>query len=225
MAKVKFSDLLSKLFGDKLDQEVDLEESSATDTNEEEVADDKSDEQEEKETSENEEEPEVEDNKEEQDGSDNVEEPEVGDIDPTTDKPDNVYVDIFYDGWLSSDNLSVSVDYTKITNDEVAKAIKFLTYMYSFSLEVADCVKELDLNISEEAFIKMLREHINPYDSVENDSKCNKDVIVSAINALREKEPKLFNTKSDPLEEGIDPVDKSKGLIPNSFTEAFDLMS
>ena len=222
---MKLSDLFRKLFGDKMDEDIDINEEEITppkeeeqDNEEDKEGGEEKDSQKEGETpeevkDETDTKEEVTDEKEEL--TDEKEDVDiVDDGDELNTEPD---IDIFDEAWLSSEGCQLSVDFKNIKFEEVKLLIEFLNLMYEFKMELREYIRGLSLAVSEEFILKQLN-----FTEVDIRSGSNKEVIEKAINKLKDKEPGLF--VRGPLDEGFDPVDKSKTTTPNSFAEALQLM-
>ena len=215
---MKLSDLLKKLFGDKFDEDIDIDKEDNTPPKEDEQGNEEDGKGEEKEDQKEEEKT----SKDEEDKTDEKEEvtDEKEEIDITDDGEElktKPYIDIFNEAWFSSEGCQLSLDFKNIKGEEIKLLIEFLYLMYEFKMDLKEYLSNLSLSVSEEFLLQQLN-----FTEVDIRSGSNKDVIEKAINNLREKEPGLF-TKS-PIDEGFDPVNKSKTTTPNSFTEAFQLM-
>ena len=222
MAKMKLMEVLNKLLGGKLNEEIDidLDDETKEDKSEHNEKDELTKEKEEDINKANsEEEKEKVDTSEEKD--DNIEKDEKVEVNEMDD------IKMFEDGWF--DEASGSVDLSKIKNPEALAAIQLLTNKYKAEKEqrlisdsLNDTLKEYSLAVSEDTLRKVL-----DTSGVKIDKDGKVVGVKEAIEALKTKEPGFFKDKekeSNPLNEGFNPVEKKNTENVNSFSQAFRLM-
>ena len=222
MAKMKLMEVLNKLLGGKLNEEIDidLDDETKEDKSEHNEKDELTKEKEEDINKANsEEEKEKVDTSEEKD--DNIEKDEKAEVNKMDD------IKMFEDGWF--DEASGSVDLSKIKNPEALAAIQLLTNKYKAEKEqrlisdsLNDTLKEYSLAVSEDTLRKVL-----DTSGVKIDKDGKVVGVKEAIEALKTKEPGFFKDKekeSNPLNEGFNPVEKKNTENVNSFSQAFRLM-
>lgn len=135
---------------------------------------------------------------------------------------------IFDDGWFNAD--TNAIDFTKISNSEVAEALKMLDTKYIdernnrlISDELNNELSNYSLNVSEDTLKKVLS-----MTDVKIDDKGKVIGVKEAIDNLKSTEPGFFKeTKAEenPLvKEGFNPVEKTSTTNLNSFSEAFRVM-
>lgn len=135
---------------------------------------------------------------------------------------------IFGDGWFNAD--TNAIDFTKISNSEVAEALKMLDTKYIdernnrlISDELNNELSNYSLNVSEDTLKKVLS-----MTDVKIDDKGKVIGVKEAIDNLKSTEPGFFKeTKAEenPLvKEGFNPVEKTSTTNLNSFSEAFRVM-
>ena len=134
---------------------------------------------------------------------------------------------LFEEGWFNSE--TGEVDESKIKNPEALAAIQTLTERVKKEKDqrmIADSLSEelknYSLNVSEDTLKRVL-----DMSNVKID-KDNKVVgVKEALEALKTAEPGFFKDKekeSNPLNEGFNPVEKRGTDNVNSFSQAFKLM-
>ena len=219
------ADILKKVFGSKLDEEVNF---------------DNRDDDKDKETSEGSPESKNEsadneniDSKESIDNED-VKDKETSETKEADSKKENeskeseeTTMGIFEDGWY--DTTSGKIDFSKIKNDEVLAAVKTLNDKYVESQNqrlISDSInaelKNYSLAVSEDTLRKVL-----DMSGIKIDEDGKVTGVKEAFESLKTSEPSFFKnkeTESNPLNEGFNPVDKATVDNINSFSQAFALM-
>lgn len=216
-------DILKQLLGSKVDEEVEITETTTKQEETKEDAPDNKDttasDKDEKENINNG----VDDKKE--DTPDNKD-TAVDNKTDTSEKGDENMA-IFEEGWFNSE--TGEVDESKIKNPEALAAIQTLTARVKQEKEqrmIADSLSEelknYSLNVSEDTLKKVL-----DMTNVKIDKENKVVGVKEALEALKTKEPGFFKDKekeSNPLNEGFNPVEKSGTDNVNSFSQAFKLM-
>lgn len=134
---------------------------------------------------------------------------------------------LFEEGWFNSE--TGEVDESKIKNPEALAAIQTLTARVKQEKEqrmIADSLSEelknYSLNVSEDTLKRVL-----DMTNVKIDKENKVVGVKEALEALKTKEPGFFKDKekeSNPLNEGFNPVEKRGTDNVNSFSQAFKLM-
>lgn len=134
---------------------------------------------------------------------------------------------LFEEGWFNSE--TGEVDESKIKNPEALAAIQTLTARVKQEKEqrmIADSLSEelknYSLNVSEDTLKKVL-----DMTNVKIDKENKVVGVKEALEALKTTEPGFFKDKekeSSPLNEGFNPVEKRGTDNVNSFSQAFKLM-
>lgn len=134
---------------------------------------------------------------------------------------------LFEEGWFNSE--TGEVDESKIKNQEALAAIQKLTAKVKQEKEqrmIEDSLsKELEnysLNVSEDTLKKVL-----DMSNVKIDKENKVVGVKEALEALKTAEPGFFKDKekeSNPLNEGFNPVEKRGSDNISSFSQAFKLM-
>lgn len=220
VAKMKLSEALKKIFGDSLDKEIDLDEE--TSKKEEETSKEKSTDGK-KEEDKRELDDKAESNDEQKKKEDGQEEKLE---DTSNEKEVDSQSKIFEMNWLKEDG---SIDYNKIGNEEVRKAVEMLENRYTSEKNarlISDSIdKELDncgLSVSKETMKKVL-----DMNNVKINEKGEVTGIKEQLDDLRKSDSALFIDKSkesNPLNEGFNPVHQKEQSNVNSISEAFSLM-
>ena len=222
MANMTLMEVLKKLLGNKVDEEIDLD--LDNETKDEKNEPDKTDESTKDDKSEVEK---VNDDKADNKAytsektTDKVEKDEKVEVNEMAD------IKMFEDGWF--DEASGNVDLGKIKNPEALAAIQLLTNKYKAEKEqrlisdsLNDTLKEYSLAVSEDTLRKVL-----DTSGVKIDKDGKVVGVKEAIEALKTSEPGFFKDKekeSNPLNEGFNPVEKKNTENVNSFSQAFRLM-
>lgn len=201
MAKKKLGDILKEVFGTKLEEEIDLDESTL-----EEKPEDKQ----------------TNNNKEEKvNDTSKKEDVKTDDKEHTEAKTEEV-VKIFEEGWY--DATSGKINFDKIKNTEVLEAIKVLNGAYVAEKEsklindtINSTIKEYSLNVSEETLKKVL-----DTSGVKIDTDGKVVGVKEALEALKTSEPGFFKDKakeSNSINEGFNPVEKPTTLSDDELVE------
>ena len=202
MAKITLMEAIKKMFGDKLDSEIEVDDSK-DDKEEQSNKDDKTD-----------------DKASDRDGNKKVDNKSTDGTDGKEEKT----MAVLENGWY--DAKTGKIDVTKVKDETVLEALNMLNGNISATKEefmvsnaINEAVGKLQLSISTDMFKKLI-------DTSNVKVKDGKVVgLTEALDAVKTAEPGIFKgeqkkTENNPLNQGFDPVTKNNAA-PGSWNEAF----